>query len=271
MTYKDILTRVANNLGLPAITSPFISMAKKDIFDVLTRLTQEHEHVTNEIVIPITESAQEFSIVSKVPDFYSPLELVFLNSDGSRYFTKEVLPETLLKWNPDTEQITATFTEVMTDATPDVENFTTENELLDGNVCYAFTDDYPAKLSWKPAISGNIKMIYVRYPIMSTTGYGYNYGFNYATSDLTTAIPNLHPAYQLMIVEGVTIKMLVRDFRRKGMTEVEFLSIKEMLNEHKMEFKKQSDLFAAFVKKTATFEAKEIEFPDFLFDRAMLL
>lgn len=271
MTYKDILTRVANNLSLPSITSAFLSIGKKDIFDTLTVLTQQHEHVTGEKTITITTDSEEISLSTEMPDFYSPLELAFFDADGNQYYTKEVLPETFIKWNPNVEVSVVSFSELVTDATPETMLWTPENELLDGYIGYTFTDDYPQKLKWKPAIAGTIKIIYVRYPIMQQVGYGYNYGFNYATTDLMTALPNLHPAFHLMIVESVTLKMLYRKLLEKGLTEINLLGIRELINMHQKEFNSQSERFGAFVKKTATFEAKSVEFFDFLNDRGMLL
>jgi len=271
MTYKDILVRVANNLALPSLTSAFISVGKKDIYDVLCVLIQEHENVTTEVTIPITTASTEITLEETLPDFYSPLELIFLNTNGSQISSKEVLPETLLRWNPNVETVTTSFTEIVTDATPEAMLYTPENEQLDGYLGYTFTDDLLPKLKWKPATEGSIQIIYVRHPIIQQAGYGYNYGFNYGSSDLLGVIPPLHPAFHTMIVESITLKMLLREYRRKDITEVQLIATRELYSKHEKEFKKQSDTFAAFIKKTATFEAREIEFFDFLNDRSMLL
>lgn len=270
MTYKDILTRVANNLALPSITSAFLSIAKKDIFDVLCVLIQEHEFITTEINIPITTSITSIDL-STYADFFSPLELVFLDSDGNRLYTKEVLPETFLKWNPSAEYSTESFNELVTDAMPTTILYSAENEQLDGYVGYTFTDDFVAQLRWKPAINGSIQMIYVRMPILSDVGYGFNYGFNYGSNDLLGFTPPLNPAFHTIIVESITVKMLYRMLLDEKLTEIRLIAIRSLIKEHQAQLKSQSDTFAAFVKKTATFEAKEIEFFDFLFDRNMLL
>lgn len=271
MTYKDILVRVANNLALPSMTSAFLSVAKKDIYDVLCVLTQEHEFVTEEKTIAITSAITSIEIMTYIPDFFSPLELIFLDSDGNRLFVKEVLPETLLKWNPNIELATESFNELVTDATPQTILYSSENEQLDGYVGYTFTDDFIAQLKWKPAVNGSIKIIYVKHPILSDLGYGFNYGFNYGSNDLLGFTPPLNPAFHTMIVESITIKNLYRMLLDKTISETQIVSIRSIISEHQAQLKKQSEAFGAFIKKTATFEAKEIEFFDFLNDRTMLL
>jgi hypothetical protein len=271
MTYKDILVRVANNLVLPSLTSAFISVGKKDIYDVLCVLTQEHEFVTTEKTIPITSAATSVELPTSMPDFFSPLELIFLDTEGHQFTAKEVLPETFLKWNPNVETAVTSFSELVTNATPEAMLYTSENELLDGYVGYTFTDDFAPVLKWKPAINGSIRIIYVRQPILTDLGYGFNYGLNYGSNDLLGFTPPLNPSFHTMIVEAITLKMLLREYRREDMTEMQMLATRELYSKHEKELKKQSDIFAAFVKKTATFEAKEIEFPDFLNDRSMLL
>jgi hypothetical protein len=270
MTYKDILTRVANNLRLPSITSAFLSVAKRDIYDVLCVLIQEHEFITTEINIPITTAITSVDL-STYADFFSPLELVFLDSDGNRLYTKEILPETYLKWNPTTEYSVESFNELITDATPSTILYSAENEQLDGYVGYTFTDDFVGQLKWKPAINGSIQMVYVRAPILQDIGYGFNYGFNYGSSDLLGFTPPLNPAFHTMIVESLTVKSLYRMLLDENLTEVRLIALRSLIKEHQSEFKKQSDTFAAFIKKTATFEAKSVEFFDFLNDRSMLL
>jgi hypothetical protein len=270
MTYKDILVRVANNLALPSMTSAFLSMGKKDIYDVLCVLIQEHEFVTTEVEIPITTSITSVDL-STYADFFSPLELIFLDTEGHQLVSKELLPETFLKWNPQIETVTTSFAEIVTDATPEAMLYTPENELLDGYLGYTFTDDFVPLLRWKPEVNGSVKMIYVRMPVLLADGLGFNYGFNYGSNDLLGFTPPMNPMFHTMIVEAITLKMLLRDYRRKDITEAQIIANRELYSKHEKEFKAQSDKFAAYVKKTATFEAKEIEFPDFLNDREMLL
>lgn len=271
MTYKDILVRVANNLGLPSLTSAFLSVAKKDIYDVLCALIQEHEFATTEKTITITTSVTSVDLYSSMPDFFSPLELVFLDSDNNRLYTKEILPETFLKWNPNVDLTVESFNELVTDATPSAILFSAENEQLDGYVGYTFTDDVAPLLKWKPAIDGSIQMIYVRAPLLTAEGYGFNYGFNYGSSDLLGLIPPMNPAFHTLIVEGVTLKFLYRRLLDKQLTDIQLNGINTSIRLHQKEYQKQSDNYGAFIKKTATFEAKEIEFFDFLNDRSMLL
>lgn len=251
MTYADIVSRIANNIGLPSQSSVFLSITKKDIYDAISKIYRKVEPIkaTYELTISSDETVLtsgtlvtgrrytitsyqtgddftnvgaasnaddvEFTATGTTPttwtnsseitpsvqeitlpdDFFVPLEVLFYNSDGLRYPSKELQYEEYMRWNPDIEAESESFGQFDVTSTPAPFLYTRENFDFDGLVGYTFSDSNPQKLLWKPAIGGSLKIYYS----------------NYSTSAISlTSSPDFHAIFHELIVVEVTIRQLIR-------------------------------------------------------------
>lgn len=251
MTYQDIIDRVIDNLGKPEQSSVFLSIIKKDIYDVLLKLYRKAEPIKAEQDATITDASQEVAVAS---DFFLPLEVLFYDSDGLRFPTKELQYEEYLRWDPDVEASTTSFSELVTGASPASMIYTKENFDLDGLVGYVFIDESAVKLKWKPAINGSLKIYYVTYPtsVISTL----------------TSSPAFHKIFHELIVLEVTIKHIVRRLGKVS-NEIELYGLQQQLSHYKRERDETLSNFAGFVNRNVS--APVVEMFDFLNDYGMTI
>jgi hypothetical protein len=183
-----------NNLGNKE--AGYLETMKDDMFDAINNIYRKAEPFKTELTTDfiLTTVSQEVDVPD---DFFVPKQVIFYNSDGQRYDSKELQYEEYMRWNPNVEVETSSFTELLTPVTPVVEIFTKENADYDGLVGFTFSDTDPQQLLWKPAIAGTAKLYYSQ---------------SYSTAvgtDLTLS-PALFKAYHDLIVINVTIKRIVR-------------------------------------------------------------
>lgn len=233
MNYNEIIDRVANNLGKSTKSSVFLSIAKKDIYDAITKFYRKTEPIKDTSEDAITVDAQELSLSS---DFFMPLEVIFNDGEGLRYPSKELEYEEYLRWNPNTEVETTSFTELVTSATPQASIYTQENADFDGLVGYVFSDTNPQKLLWKPAINGTVYIYYSTYPTIDL-------------SDLT-ASPDIYRVFHNLIVDEVTIRQLVRRLGEPK-SDVELYGINSQLKHYRQERDEALNDLSGFVNVNA--------------------
>ena len=215
MTYRSIVDRVADNLGIDSQSSRFLAITKSDILDVLAKVYRKVEPIKAEKSYTLTTAAQETALES---DFFIPLEIIFNDSDGARFASKELTLEEFLRWNPDVEQTTVSFSELITSATPQTDPYTQENFDFDGLVGYVISDEATPKLKWKPAIAGTATMLYAVFPT--------------AESVTLTESPAFHKTFHELIVLEITIKHLVR--RLSGAKDqIELIGIQSQISNYK--------------------------------------
>lgn len=198
MTYAEIIRRVlANTSNLGTKEPSYLETMKDDIADEINALYRKAEPIKQELEtdIAITTESQE----SDMPeDLFIPREVLFYNSEGHRFAAKELQYEEYMRWNPSAEGETTSFAELVDiSLTPVAEVYTQENADFDGLVGYTFTDSYPQKLLWKPAITGSAKVFY-------SVAYDFT-----ALTDLTES-PVFNRVYHDLIVIGATIRRLTR-------------------------------------------------------------
>ena len=259
MTYNEMVRRIGHNLGFVSLNSAFISIAKKDIFDVVTMIMRKAEipKILFSDVIDDDEddATNPTSSITLPTDFYIPVEVMFFASSGNRFPEIEMTRETYERWNPNVNLTTESFASIVTSATPQELIWTTENFDFDGYIGYLFTDTQPQTLIWKPAVNGTVKIYYAVFPLTMFT-------------DLTTT-PEIHQAFHSTIVDAVTLKMLVRRLTDKTLTEIQFVGIRSSIKEYKESFKESLADFTGYSKKTA--ETPIMEAFAFLNDPAMEL
>ena len=254
MTYKDIINRVAINLSLPAVTSAFLSITKKDIFDVVQAITRKAEYLTDIKTQALALSTATEEHIDLPTDFFFPKEVIFMNADGQVFYSKEVLHETFMRWIPTVYDNEPFGTFDMT-TQPEVMNITPENERLDGYLCYTFPDDGSNRMLYKPSVSGTCNIMYVK---------------GMETLPTITSSPDFTFVYHNLVVDGVTLKQLVRSL--KGVNDQgAIVSTQIQMKHYREAYADGLGDFTGYVNKTASFEAKEIIPFDFLNDRGMLL
>lgn len=234
MTYNDIINRVADNVGIENQSARFRTIAKQDIYDALLKVYRKTEPIKAEKVTTITTAAQEITVET---DFFIPLEVVFKDSDGLTFASKELTLEEFLRWNPDVEVETESFNELITSATPQSLSYTQENYDLDGLVGFVFADESSIKLKWKPAIAGTVTVLYATFPTSLVT--------------VLTDSPSIHKAYHDLLVSEVTLKHLVR--RLSGANnEIQLAGINSQISFFRKERDETLSNFNGFVNRTVS-------------------
>ena len=251
MTYNAIIDRVLTNIGREK-SATFLETVKKDIFDIITKIYRKTEPIRqeNSTTITITTASQEVAVPS---DFFVPLEVLFYDSDGLHFPCKELEYEEYLRWNPDTQQITTSFNELVTSATPISQAYTQENFDLDGLIGYTFSNALAQKLLWKPAVNGTIKLFYSALPSAITA---------------LTGEAQLNVAFHELIVLGVTIKQLVRRLKDTS-DQMKLIGLQTEIKYYQTEWNETLSNFNGFVNRNTS--TPVITPFDFLNDSSMLL
>lgn len=253
MTYADIKKRIVTELGIEEVTPHTKAMIANDIYDIVLKIFRKAEPLKAEAEQTITSTDDYYELPT---DFYSPLQVLFLDADGNRYYSREITYDEYLRWTPNVDLTIESFDELVTDATPEVMTYTTENFDNDGYVGFSFPDIlYSGKrrIVWKPGIDGTLKIYYLRLPTEIAA---------------ITDSPEINVAFWDLIVHGVVMRALRRKFKT-AKNEVELWGLQKEYGEHKTEFEKGIAEFAGFVNKTS--ETYRVEPFDFLNDYTMLI
>lgn len=253
MTYQEIIRRTAANLSIVSISTAFIAVAKRDMYDVVNTITRKVQFLKAVKVETITDSSGDLTLQS---DFFFPVEVVFFDSNGNQFVSVEIQREAFEKWAPNVALETQSFVNLVTSATPDIYIWTQENEDYDGKVGYLFTDTDPVTLKWKPLVGGTVNVLYAIYD-------------NTAITTVSNS-PAIHKVYHELIVIGITLKLLHRKLLVVE-TEVELIAIQSSIKIYRAEYTDMMGDLVAFSEKKATFEVQQMEGFDFLNDRRMLL
>ncbi|MFA4916706.1 MAG: hypothetical protein WC974_09865 [Thermoplasmata archaeon] len=274
MTYQGIINRVVNDTGVDNnnITVKDVAKFKLDLFDVTTQLLRIGEALKAATTYSISETAlvggfgelgfgesgfgaePAIQEVNMETSFYAPQEVIFKNSDGVRVYAQEMQYEEYLRWNPNITEVTTSFNDIVTDATPQELFYTEENNKFDGGIGYCFTDTNPQKLIWKPAFTGTVEIYYSK--------------INPETALSLSSSPDIHFAFHEAIVHGVTMKWLFR-LLPFAKTEVQLLAYRDMVAYHKDEYKKMVADFTGWVNRLA--ETPVIQGFGFLQDPSMFI
>lgn len=280
MTYQEIIRRTAANLSLTSISSAFIAIAKRDMYDVFNAITRKIQNLKlletttinsedNSYLYDVN-GAQIFTaqgepivindnISDKVvpDDFYFPVEVVFYDTNGHQYVSEEIPREAFEKWIPDANLVTTSFVEQVTSATPNTYVWSRENEDYDGKIGYTFSDSSPLLLLWKPSVNGFMKLLYAKYAdtVISTL----------------TSSPEMHKVYHELMVLGITLKLLYRMLLEKDLTEIRLIALRSSIKLYQAQYTEMIADMTAFVEKKATFQVQQMEGFEFLNDRHMLL
>lgn len=253
MNYAQIMSRIYDNVGRKDNNRPtgLTDTMRNDIFDSLNKIYRRTEPIKEENSgIIITSESQELEMPS---GFFLPIEVIFNSTDSQRYPSKELEYEEFMRWNPETEFITTSFTELVTTATPQASIITQENLDYDGLVGYTFTDTKPQKLVWKPAINGTISIYHSVHPILPI--------------ELDEA-PDIHDVFHELIVLEVTIKNLTRKLDMVE-SEIQLYGLNQKIKHYKEERMEMLNNLSGFVNKNA--ETPRIIPFDFLSDYSMLV
>jgi len=251
MNFNDIITSIGVNIGSPNLPSAERTVVKRDIDYVINKVLRKSEGLKKKTEFTITtdDSSQVMS-----DDFLAVREVIFLNSDGNRYFSKEIEYETYLKWRPNIINNTP-FGVFDTASTPELIYDSQENFDLDGYVGYTWLDTATqVTLLWKPAIAGTIQVYHSYIP-------------ESLLSSLSSS-PNFNTAFHDVVIDGVTEKQLIRKFSR-ARTEIEIVSLRSQIKYYSDNYKESLAEFLKFVNKEA--ETHRVEPFDFLNDHSMLL
>uniref|UniRef100_A0A6H1ZG85 Uncharacterized protein n=1 Tax=viral metagenome TaxID=1070528 RepID=A0A6H1ZG85_9ZZZZ len=260
MDYKQIIERVETNVGIERANYRTRAVIKRDIYDVMTRLmskTGTLKVVTAELAI--TTAATEYDIATNLPALFTIEEAEFRSTNGNPYYKKELEYEEFLRWQPNLELITESFSELVTSATPEEIIYTRENEDFDGYVGYTLLDEgaYP-KIKWKPEIDGTLILYYTSVPVT----------FDMDDVGVLDATPQFHHAFHEALSLGASLKWITRQFK-KAITEAELVGLQTTYKIMKLEFDEMSSDIVGWVNRRIT--TAIIEPFDFLNDRSMLL
>jgi len=254
LIYSDVIDRIFTNTGSKGNRdATLVETTKKDIYDSIIKIYRKAEPIKKEnpTTITITTVAQ---IATLPTDFFLPREVLFYATDGQRYDSRELEYEEYMRWNPDSEVLTTSFSELLTPVTPAELTYTKENFDYDGLVGYSFTDSDPQTLVWKPAINGTIKIYYSSFP---------------ADVELVlTESPAMHKVFHELIVLDVTIKQLVRKLG-ETIDQIKLFALQNSINYYKAE---RADMLKDFLVYVNTNTSTPIIEPfDFLNDPEMML
>lgn len=236
--YTEIINRIADNLGRDNQSAIFSSIVKNDIVDSLSKIYRKTEPIkaVAEYNLAIESEEGYYSEEISMPDdFFVPLEVVFISSDGRRYPTKEIEEEEFLRWKPTVLSTTSSFSEIVTSTTPIPMMGTKENFDLDGIIGYTFSDTIPQKLLWKPPVEGKVQIFY--------SSFVDEFGI---ADDL-----HIHKLFISLIVLDVTIKFLVRQLS-KATTEIQLFGLRSQINEYKTEYTETLSNFAGYVNRNVS-------------------
>jgi len=253
MTYQEIIRRTAANLSLTSVSSAFVAVAKRDMYDVVNSITRKVQFLKAVRTDTITDASGDLVLQT---DFFFPVEVVFFDENGYQFVSVELQREAYEKWIPNVTVETQSFVNLVTSATPDTYVWTQENEDYDGKVGYLFTETDPRALKWKPLVDGTVRVIYATYDDTAIT--------------TVSNSPEMHKVFHELIVIGITLKLLYRKLLVTAQ-EIELIAIQSSIKIYQNEYKDMMADLTSYAEKKATFEVQRMEPFDFLGDRSMLL
>jgi len=204
-------------------------------------------------VVPTITGDNKNQLIFFPNGFYAPVEVIFYASSGNRYMQEEMTLEDFMKWRPDVTSNTGSFNTLVTNATPTELYWTRENEDYDGVVGYTFDFNNPRRLLWKPSVNGFLKIYYI----------------SEAVDDITTLSnsPAIIPVFHEVVVDGVTLKNLVRMLKNASQDKV--AGLQSAVSIYRKSYQEGIADLSGIMQKTAS--TTRMEAFDFLNDRSMLL
>lgn len=246
--YRNIIRSVAVNIGINSPNSMEVSIIKKDIYDVSMKVFRHSKPIKENLSEDITTNAQELMLPE---NFFSADEVAFKDQNGQRYYTKELLEEEYLRWDPGYNVNETNFETVAINGEAQTIFNTVENLEFDGYVGYYFSDSESMSiLKWKPAINGTVYMLYSVVP----------------EDDIVNmdSEPKMHRAFRELLVLGASIKGLLR---KDVKTDIELANKTLKLRMWQDEFKQSSAEIAGYVNRTtSTPLVKPMDFMNFYED-----
>ena len=217
MDYRTIIQQISLNLGVDNPSTREIDVVKRDVYAVLMFLMRKSAPIRKIHTISDITTDDESSFMPT--DFYLPEQVIPFASSGNRYFAKQLEYEEYLRWKPNPELTTTSFTDIVTDATPQEIFYTKENFDYDGYIGYVFpqemADDSGTskyQIIWKPTFTGSMKIYY-----QSIDGVGL------ATMGLTDS-PEFRVVFHDTVVSGGTVKAMQRKIMH-AKNEIELASL----------------------------------------------
>ena len=248
------MQEVAANLNKDRLTNIEQTLMKRDIYNVSLIMMRKAEPVKLNYEKDIISDKTELLMPG---DFFVALDVIFFGVDNLRYDSVEIDNEQYNRWQPNVELITTSFAELVTSATPQKWMSTPENEKLDGKLGYCYFDDIDQPtLKWKPGVDGRVLIYYVSMPIDE----------EFLQLENT---PDFHFTFYKVLIDGLTLKWLMRQLNVRGMSEVDLIALRTSISEYKTEFQQGIIELAGYSNRQV--ETGRVDPSNFLNDSDMIM